>query len=143
MILVDTAILVYAVGDQHPLRVPCVELMEKIGDGLVRATTTPEVIQEFVHVRSRRRSRPDAVGLAREYSLALGPLASMETAMVPAALDLFERHARLGAFDAFLAAVALANGAALVSPDAAFAGVDGLDWLDPGSAGFADAVGAR
>jgi predicted nucleic acid-binding protein len=48
------------------------------------------------------------------------------------AMDLFERHSALGAFDAVLAAVALNHQAeALVSADGAFAAVTGLHWIDP------------
>ena len=60
MILLDTTVLVYAVGDAHPLRQPCRQLVEAVRDAHLRATTTTEVIQEFAHVRSRRRPRHDA-----------------------------------------------------------------------------------
>ena len=66
LIVVDTSILVYATGVEHPLRTPCRELIAAIADGEIQATTTPEVIQEFVHVRSRRVSRRDAVALGRD-----------------------------------------------------------------------------
>src|SRR5690606_10517312 len=42
VIVVDTTILVYAVGDQHPLRSPCREVIAAIGQGEVAATTTVE-----------------------------------------------------------------------------------------------------
>ena len=67
MILLDTTVLSYAVGADHPLREPCRRLLRAHGNGHIEATTTIEVIQEFVHVRARRRSRPDAVALARHY----------------------------------------------------------------------------
>jgi predicted nucleic acid-binding protein len=48
------------------------------------------------------------------------------------ALDLFEAHSELGAFDAVLAAVAIGREAeALVSADRAFGLVPGLRWIDP------------
>jgi hypothetical protein len=58
---------VYAVGADHPLREPCQQLIRAIADGTVLATTTIEVIQEFSHVRARRRDRKDAAELARDY----------------------------------------------------------------------------
>ena len=55
MIVLDTTVLVYAKGIDHPLRQPCRKLIDLIADGRIEATTTVEVIQEFVHVRARRR----------------------------------------------------------------------------------------
>lgn len=45
MILLDTTILVYAVGTDHHLREPCRQLLEGVRDGRLRACTTVEVIQ--------------------------------------------------------------------------------------------------
>jgi hypothetical protein len=55
MILLDTTALVYAVGSEHPLREPCRALISAIGDGRIAATTTVEMLQQFTHVRARRR----------------------------------------------------------------------------------------
>ncbi len=70
MIILDTGVLIYAVGEEHPLREPCRRLIAAQGDGRVDAATTVEVIQEFAHVRARRRSREDATTLARSYKTA-------------------------------------------------------------------------
>ena len=47
MIVVDTTVLAYAVGDTHPLREPCRRLLAAHADGRIEATTTVEVIQAF------------------------------------------------------------------------------------------------
>jgi predicted nucleic acid-binding protein len=65
VIVLDTTVLVYAVGDDHALRDPARAIVEAAEGGAVQATTTVEAIQEFVHVRARRRSRPDAAALGR------------------------------------------------------------------------------
>lgn len=65
MIVLDTTVLVYAKGAEHPLRDPCRDLVAAIADERIAATTTAEVIQEFVHVRARRRDRSDAAALGR------------------------------------------------------------------------------
>ena len=59
MILLDTSVLVYAVGAEHPLREPCRAVIAAVGDGTIAATTTVEVLQEFAHVPARRRGRDD------------------------------------------------------------------------------------
>lgn len=131
MIVLDTTILAYAVGDEHPLRDPCRHLLTAHGDGLIEATTTVEVIQEFAHIRARRRTRIDAVTLARHYLSAFVVLVATAEDL-DRGLTLFEGHPGLGAFDAVLAAVALDRGAeALVSADRAFASVPNLRWVDP------------
>ena len=119
MIVLDTSVLVYAVGADHPFREPCLRLLA--GAPSRRMTTTAAVIQEFVHVRQRRRSRADAVALGRAYLDLLSPLLDVPDLVVGDALDLMVEHPRLGAFDAALAAAATrARCTALVATDKAF-----------------------
>jgi len=132
VIVVDTTVLVYAVGDEHPLREPCRSIVQAIRVGDLSATTTFEVIQEFAHVRSRRRDRADAASFARAYADLLSPLLVPGRDQLEDGLALFEGNPRLGAFDAVLAAVALDAGAdALVSADAVFGLVPGLRHVSP------------
>ena len=132
MILLDTTVLSYAVGATHQLREPCRRLLTAHAEGRVELTTTAEVVQEFAHVRARRRPRSDATALARRYRSAFSPLTT-EVADLDLGLTLYERYERLGAFDAVLAAVALNRDAeALVSADRAFRDVEHLlQWIDP------------
>jgi predicted nucleic acid-binding protein len=125
VIVLDTTVLVYAKGDDHPLRSPCRRLVEAAVSGGLSVTTTPEVIQEFAHVRARRRGRKDAAALARAYADVLAPLITIEEPHLRAGLLLYERYPDLGAFDAVLAASASLLGAeALVSADRAFGVLD-------------------
>jgi predicted nucleic acid-binding protein len=143
VIVVDTTVLVYAVGADHPLRDPCRALVEAVRAGEIRATTTVEVIQEFTHVRARRRSRRDAADLARAYVSLFAPLLPIDVEDLHGGLELFEEHDALGPFDAVLASATLRRSAqALVSADAAFAQVRELDHLDPAAADFLDALAA-
>lgn len=132
MIVLDTTVLVYATGTEHPLREPCRRLVEAVAQGLVEATTTVEVVQEFVHVRGRRRPRADAAELGLAYADLLAPLLPVTVGDLQAGLRLYRDSDRLGAFDAVLAAAALSTHAdALVSADPAFAEVPGLVHLVP------------
>jgi uncharacterized protein len=142
VILVDTTVLIYAVGDEHPLRAPCRRVLAAHGDGRIEATTTVEALQEVAHVRARRRSRADAVTLARQYATAFALIVTQPEDL-DLGLTLFEAHPALGAFDAVLAAVALNRHAdALISADAAFADVPGLVWVDPASADLDQVLGS-
>jgi predicted nucleic acid-binding protein len=138
VIVLDTTVLVYAKGAEHPLREPCRELIAAIAAGDVAATTTAEAIQEFVHVRARRRDRSDAAALGRDYAELLSPLLPVAREHLERGLVLFERSQGLGAFDAVLAAAALETGAtALVSADGGFGEVAGLPHLAPDARGIA------
>jgi uncharacterized protein len=132
VILLDTTVLVYAKGQNHPLRGPCRELIEAVADQRIEATTTVEVIQEFVHVRARRRDRSDAASLGRDYAQLLSPLLHPTVDDLDAGLVLFERTQALGAFDAVLAVCAARAGLrALVSADSGFAHVPEIPHVVP------------
>jgi predicted nucleic acid-binding protein len=142
MIVLDTTILVYAVGERHPYADACREVVRLLAEGGLRATTTPEVIQEFLHVRARRRSRGDAARLARSFAKLLSPLLAVGDDDLEAGLALYE-SSRLGAFDAVLAATALRRGCRLLlSADRAFTTVAELPVAGPSDEAFLERVRA-
>jgi uncharacterized protein len=131
VILLDTNVLMYAVGGDHPLRDPCRRLLGAQGRGRLELMTTLEVLQEFAEVRARRRPRDRTALLARLFAESL---TIVETSMddLDHGLELFVDHPRLSAVDAVLVAVALRHDAeALVSGDRAFAGIADLRHVDP------------
>lgn len=137
MILLDTTVLVYAKGQHHYLRDPCLQLVDAIAEGQIEATTTVEVIQEFVQVRSRRRDRSDAAALGRDYAELLSPLLSPSAQDLYDGLALYERSRGIGAFDAVLVAAAARAGiSTLVSADTAFAGVSQVAHVVPDATGL-------
>ena len=132
MIVLDTTVLIYATGIEHPLRSASRQLVDAISEGRIQATTTPEVIQEYTHVRARRLARSEAVRTARDFANLLGPLLLVDTPTLTLGLRIYEETAGIGSFDAVLAAAAIALSAdALVSADRGFAAVRGLVHLDP------------
>jgi predicted nucleic acid-binding protein len=132
LIVLDTTVLLYAKGADHVLREPCRQLMAAVAAEKVRATTTVEAVQEFAHVRARRRGRQDAAELAAAYVDLLSPLLVVEERDLLDGLRLFEQHDRLGPFDAVLAAAARSiDAAALISADRAFSAVRGLRHVFP------------
>lgn len=142
MIVVDTTVLVYSKGIDHPLRGPCRELVTAIGEGVIEATTTPEVIQEFAHVRARRLGRRDAARAARDFGELLSPLKTVDHDSLARGLEYFRETERLGSFDAVLAATAVAAGAsALVSADTAFGEVVDIPWIVPDAEGVEKLLG--
>ncbi|MGQ0680134.1 MAG: type II toxin-antitoxin system VapC family toxin [Actinomycetota bacterium] len=140
MILLDTTILVYSVGTDHPLRDPCRLIVQAVASGRLTASTTVEVIQEFVHVRARRRDRQDAASLGNAFAELLSPLVSPGRAELENGFGLFISYPALGAFDAVLAAAAMKAGA-LASADSAFKGLPQLNHVDPGHPDLAETLG--
>lgn len=141
MIVLDTTVLIYAVGEEHPLRAPCQRLLVAHGEGRVDGATTVEAIQEFAHIRARRRSRSDAVDAARAFASSLTMLMATPEDL-DRGLGLFTDHPGLGSFDAVLAAVAMGHGAeALVSADIGFAAIPGLRWIDPATPAIESILG--
>ena len=133
MIVLDTSVLAYAVGAEHPLREPSRRIVESIRSRAIVATTTAGVIQEFVGTRSRRRPRQDAVAFGRDFATLLSPLAPVRESDLDLGLRIFERSDELGSFDAVLAAVAINRDAeALVSSDRGFRDVRRLRHIDIG-----------
>jgi predicted nucleic acid-binding protein len=143
VIVLDTTVLVYAKGADHPLRDSCRRLIAAIADRQIEATTTVEVIQEFVHVRARRRDRTDAATLGSDYAELLSPLLTVTAEHLRRGLSLFEQAKHLGAFDAVLAAAAMDGVAsALISADTAFAEAGDLTHIVPDAAGMIVLLGA-
>lgn len=142
MIVLDSTVLVYAVGGDHALRAPSRDVIGAIAAGRLPATTTVEVLQEFAHVRARRRDREDAARHTRDYLDLLTPLLIVGEDDLEDGLRLYARSDRLGAFDAVLAATAArAGAAALVSADAAFAEAD-VAHVSPDADGVARLLGS-
>jgi uncharacterized protein len=142
VIVLDTTVLVYAVGNEHPWRAACRRIVDAIGDREVTATTTVEVIQEFLHVRSRRRPRSDAAAIASRFAAMLSPLVHPGDNDLRRGLDVFTSSPSLGALDSVLAATVMnaPHLTALVSTDRGFSSVGGLVVLTPDSAGL---IGGR
>lgn len=142
MIVLDTTVLAYSVGSEHRFQAPCMRLMEGIESGTLSATTTPEVIQEFLHIRSRRRTRDDAIKLAMAFTDLLAPLITVEERALRRGIYLFGEHDGIGSFDAVLLAAAIDAGATtVVSADTAFATARGIHHVVPDDAGVSTLLG--
>jgi len=104
-------------------------------------TVTVEAIQEFVHVRARRRSRDDAARYGRAYATLFAPLTEPSAPDLHRGLELFEHHPELGAFDAVLAATARrVSDGAVASATGGFRVVDGLRLAHPADDDFEAAL---
>lgn len=108
MILIDSNVLMYAAGSEHPNKSKSVKLLHDIAAGTVTATIDAEVLQEITH---RYKSLDRWAEGRRVYELArtLFPEVLPITAEVmDRAKGLVSTHLHLSARDAVHAAVVLA-----------------------------------
>lgn len=127
---VDTAVLIFAVGDEHAQREPCRTLVQAAVDGVVDLHASVEAVQEFAFHRLRRGSRDLAVRQG-ETMRDLLVLHTFDTAIVDRMLHLVATSS-VGGRDAVHASTALEEGfGSIVSPDRGFDHVPGLTRVEP------------
>lgn len=130
--LYDTSIFVYALGKEHPYRVPCREIVRRAAAGDLQGEASVDLLQELAHQRARRTgNRLDAAKAARNIAK-LAWWHPLEPNDVQRGIDLFETHDHLDARNAVFAALAINRGIdAVLATDRAFDGIDGLERVDP------------
>ena len=132
MKLIDTNIIIYAVGRPHPYREPCARILEEASTDLDAYTIDAEVLQEVLHVYTMRSERSQAL-LVFDRSLRLfpNPLPIGRSELVRA-LHLMEQHTHLSSRDALHAAVVMTSGLeGIVTTDRGFKTIPGLEVFDP------------
>jgi len=98
MIFVDTNVFMYAVGRDHPLRLPARDFFEHSVEHKERLVTSAEVLQELLHAYlpvGRVATLDAALTLARSLTESW----AVEPADVVHARSLHHRHPGLGARD--------------------------------------------
>lgn len=64
-VFLDANIFLYATGGEGAHREPCRAVLLAVADGALEGVTSTEVLQEILHVRSRRLGLKDAGAAAR------------------------------------------------------------------------------
>ncbi|HSK51652.1 MAG TPA: type II toxin-antitoxin system VapC family toxin [Clostridia bacterium] len=129
---IDTAVLMYAAGAEHPLRDSCRRVMLGIRSGQLQAVTSVEVVQELLH-RFISLRRPD-VGrqLASDALDTFAPVLPVTHALIRRVPELAARYPSLAARDLVHVATCVHEGITeIVSPDRAFDEVAELRRVDP------------
>jgi uncharacterized protein len=123
----DANVFLYAIGAQHPLKAAGQRVLERVGDGELEAVSSTEVLQEILHVLSRKDLRETGVALARHTTELLGHLLPVTQADISIACDLMERYPALPTRDAIHAATMLNNGISdIITSDDHFDAVRGI-----------------
>ena len=127
----DANVFLYAAGRDHPLRSPARTVLERIRTGVLKATTSTEVVQELVYVVGRAGRRGEAVRLGRSVLALFPDLLPVTAEVMPLALDLVERDPRTSPRDAVHVATMLDHGIrTIVSADQDFDRIEGIERID-------------
>jgi predicted nucleic acid-binding protein len=131
-VFVDTAVLMYAAGAEHPLRAPCQRIVEAVGNRSVDAVTSAEVIQEIVHRYAAIGRRTDGTQLASSALDLFAPVLPITHALMRRVPELVGRYPGLSARDVIHVATCLQEGITeIISADRAFAEVTEIRLIDP------------
>jgi uncharacterized protein len=129
---VDTTVLMYAAGSEHPLRDPCRQIVDSIGRGTIDATTSIEVIQEILHRGISIRKAAGSIDLATRTMDLFAPVLPISHALMRRVPDLARRYPNLDSRDVVHVATCVHEGITqIISADKEFDQVAELKRLDP------------
>lgn len=132
MIFVDTNVLMYAAGGEHPLQRPCRLVVDAIGARSIEATTSVEVIQEILHRYLAIGRAAGGLALAEETLDLFAPVLPLTHALMRRVPDLARRYPGLAARDALHLATCIHEGIAeIVSTDRGFDAVSEVRRIPP------------
>jgi len=134
-LFLDANVFLYAVGADSAHRDACRSVLQAVGQGTLDGITSSEVLQEILHVRTRRVSVTDATSAVRAAAELVAEVLPVTNRDVLEACRLLETHSGLGARDALHAAV-MKNSQVhvLVSLDRDFDAIADLKRIEPAAA---------
>jgi predicted nucleic acid-binding protein len=135
-VFIDTAIVMYAAGVDHPMRDPCRRIIDRISDRSIAGVTSTEVIQEILH-RFLSIGRPeDGATLVERTQDLMAPVLPITHALMRRTPLLAQRYPGLSARDLVHVATCIHEGIGeIVTPDRGFDQVTELRRLDPAAFG--------
>jgi len=124
----------YAVGAPHPLKAPCVAILDAIATGNLAAVTDVEVLQEILHRYTALGQRDRAVEVAELFLQIVPDALPVTIDDFRLAAQLHGQYIALQARDSLHLAVVQRQGISrIVSADRHFDGIPGLTRVDPAS----------
>jgi uncharacterized protein len=132
--LVDVNVPMYAAGQDHPYKQPCIWVMSELAEGRLAGAIDAETIQEILYRYGSLREWDIATRMAASLLELVPKVYPVRAEEARLAIDLFERYAPLGmrARDLVHVAVMQRNGLTeIISTDRHFDLVGGIVRLDP------------
>lgn len=131
-IFIDTAIIMYAAGGDHPLRTPSRDILQRVGDGDLDGVISVEVIQEIVHRFARIGRSEIGHAQAIEAMDLFAPVLPVTHALIRRVPELAARYPSLDSRDVVHLATCVHEGiTTIISPDRAFDQVAEVRRIDP------------
>jgi predicted nucleic acid-binding protein len=129
---IDTAVIMYAAGAEHPLRDPSRRVLSRIGNGELDGVISVEVVQEILHRFVSVRRSEVGQAQAREAMDFFAPVLPLTHALMRRVPDLALKYPGLDARDLVHVATCIHEGITeIVSPDRGFDQVAELRRIDP------------
>ncbi len=110
----DTNIIFYAFGREHPLKARCLDLMKKASKGELAAVTNAEVLQEILYVHWRRNDLERGGELFDAAQGLLQEVYPVDKETMREARMLLDKYPDIPPRDAVHAATAIINGIPLI-----------------------------
>ena len=101
----DTNILMYAVGTEHPLNEPCLKILEAVSEGKIVAVTDTEVFQEVAYRYWSQGKWATAIEVLRDYESLFSEIYPIGRELLPSYYRLLSAHRFLSPRDAIHIAV--------------------------------------
>ena len=131
-VFIDTAVIMYAAGGEHPLREPSGRVMSQIGNGDLDGVISVEVIQEILHRFLSMRRSDIGQAQAREAMDFFAPVLPITHALMRRVPDLAVKYPSLAARDLVHVATCIHEGITdIISPDRGFDVVAEVCRIDP------------
>lgn len=131
-VFIDTAVIMYAGGREHPMKQPCLAVLGAVADGRLDGVISTEVVQEIFHRFVAIQNRAVGVAMAEAALDLFSPLAPISENIIRRMPSLIVDHPSLSARDLIHVATCRAlDIEVMVSPDTGFDEVDGLSRIDP------------
>ena len=132
MKLLDTNVVIYALGVPHPYRALCQGILRSLDSDVHNYVMDAEVLQEVLYIFDRRGQRSKGIQKVTDLLIALREVIPVGAGEIAITLQMLGEHPKLSPRDAIHAAVVLGHGLeGIVSTDTAFDQVPGLKRYDP------------
>ena len=132
MVLIDTNVIMYAAGAEHPHKSASAGMLQRVGAGEVEATIDAEVLQEILHryrAIGRWKDGRRVYDLARQLFPEIVPVTAP---ILDRAREILDSDSRIMARDALHAAVVIAERMeAIYTFDRDFDRIGGVKRIEP------------
>jgi predicted nucleic acid-binding protein len=129
---IDTAVIMYAASDEHPLREPSRRVLSRIGTGELDGVISTEVVQEILHRFTSVRRVDVGQAQARDAMDFFAPVLPITHALMRRVPDLALKYPQLDARDVLHVATCIHEGITdIISPDRGFDQVAEIRRIDP------------